>query len=173
MRFVDPPPAGVVIRDTDDTVSSPAGARHVLTIGAYADEAVTTGGIAHAPGDIAFFSSRGFLIDYGGIGSFPEKPDLSGPGVEITAANSSTTVDPVFRNWYDFIDHYTKKSGTSMSSPHVAGTVALMLQKKTDLTVDQARSILTTGGQGVRATPPPKDYGAGKVDAKGAVDNTP
>jgi subtilisin family serine protease len=173
MRFVDPPPAGVVIRNVNDTVSSPAGARHVLTVGAYADEAVTIGGVAHAPGDIAFFSSRGVLIDYAGIGNFPDKPDLSGPGVEITAANSSTTIDPVFRNFYDIIDHYTKKSGTSMSAPHVAGTVALMMEKKSDLTVDEARTILTTAGQGVRVTPPPQDYGAGKLDAKGAVDNTP
>lgn len=163
MRFPAAPPAGIVLRQTDDTVSSPAGARHVLTVSAYND----------VGGAIAFFSSRGVLVDYSGVGNLAVKPDLSAPGFKVTAASSSTTAGPIFRGLFGITGHFVQKSGTSMSAPHVAGAVALMLEKRPTLTVDQARTILTTSGQGARPTPPPKDFGGGKLDAKGAVDNVP
>ena len=60
-----------------------------------------------------------------------------------------------------------------MAAPHVTGTVALMLQKKTNLALADTIELLTTVGKGARAAAPAIAFGAGKVDAKGAVDNVP
>jgi serine protease len=58
--------------------------------------------------------------------------------------------------------------GTSMSSPHVAGVVALMAQKKADLTPSEAEAIL----EGT-ATPLPSwgavAAGSGLLDAETAL----
>lgn len=63
-------------------------------------------------------------------------------------------------------------SGTSMASPHVAGIVALMAQKKNDLTASEAEAILES-----TATPlpgwGPEATGSGLVDAAAALAATP
>jgi subtilisin family serine protease len=79
--------------------------------------------------------------------------------------------------------------GTSMSAPHVTGTVALMLQKNSGLTQSQAETILqssatdiTAGCRQVLPAPgaPPQEIcwgadatGEGLLDAKAAVAATP
>src|SRR6185503_10338497 len=55
---------------------------------------------------IAGFSSRGPSL-FGGT-----KPDLSAPGVNVRSSYPSST--------------YANLSGTTMASPHIAGTVALV-----------------------------------------------
>jgi subtilisin family serine protease len=67
-------------------------------------------------------------------------------------------------------------NGTSMSAPHVAGTVALMLQKNPALTVAQVMSTLKGNVQPVTIPINPAtadEAGAGRLDAKLAFDNTP
>jgi serine protease AprX len=112
-------------------------------------------------------------VDYG-HGVLPQsKPDLAAPGVAIKAARSHESLDLIDQLLSD-IGH-KEMQGTSMAAPHVTGAVALMLQKKNDLTVAQILTILRTTGQGARAVLPPKpdDFGAGKLDVKGAFDNVP
>ena len=154
-------PPGVVVHDDSESISSPAGARHVLSIAAYND----------VDGVIASFSSRGGLVDYSGAGNFPSKPELSAPGVHVSAARSDFSLIPEL--WGFTFPGHTFKSGTSMSAPHVAGAVALMMQKNENLSVAEAHQILTTAGQGVRAAVPQNRFGAGKLDTRGAVINTP
>jgi hypothetical protein len=108
--------------------------------------------------NIAFFSSRG-PSDFGNI----IKPNVSAPGVNV---RSSVPV-----NGYDFFD------GTSMASPHVAGTVALMWSAAPDISrdIDATRGFLdstavdTSGGCGGDVTNN-NTYGQGRLDAFAAVD---
>lgn len=89
------------------TVGSPACARKVITIGA-----------TDKQDGIANYSSRGPSSD-GRI-----KPDVCFPGSSITAARAKGTAMGI-----PFNDFYTTASGTSMATPHAAGTCALILQK--------------------------------------------
>lgn len=66
---------------------------------------------------------------------------------------------------------YGSLNGTSMATPHVSGTVALMLEARPDLGVDEALGILTGtsfSDQRYGALPNPR-YGAGRIDAYAAV----
>ncbi|KAB8189811.1 S8 family serine peptidase [Nonomuraea phyllanthi] len=84
-------------------------------------------------------------------------PDVSAPGVDVLSA------------WPG--GGYQTLSGTSMATPHVAGTVALMLQARSDLTVDAALEILQgTSVSDDRYGPRPNPrYGSGRIDAFAAV----
>jgi len=59
-----------------------------------------------------------------------------------------------------------------MATPHVTGAVALMLEKNHGLTSADVLSILKGH---IRTSPAPiaEEIGAGRLDAKDAVDNTP
>ncbi|WP_195257856.1 S8 family peptidase [Bacillus paralicheniformis] len=78
---------------------------------------------------IASFSSRGPVMD-----TWMIKPDVSAPGVNIVS--TIPTHDP--KNPHG----YGSKQGTSMASPHVAGTAALLKQAKPDWTPEQIKGVL-------------------------------
>jgi serine protease AprX len=81
------------------------------------------------------------------------KPDVSAPGVGIT----STVAGGGFAMF----------NGTSMASPHVAGLVALMLQKKPALRPMTVKKILEETCEPVPLTPNQAGYGL--VNAYGAL----
>ncbi len=176
--------AGYALADGDSqyTTTIPATAKGVIAAGSYmppkpidtasskwtADDGNTydqsdlnaPGGTGSVTNDLSGFSSLGPTAD-GRI-----KPDVVAPGEPIistkargAAISSSLTVGG---------SHF-KDAGTSMSSPHVSGIVALLLQRNNTLTVDQVRTALKTGAHtdGMTAKTPDaaNSYGAGKVDA--------
>lgn len=111
---------------------------------------------------IAEFSSRGPSLFDGAI-----KPDISAPGVDVRSA--------VPGNGYDFF------SGTSMATPHVAGSVALLWSAAPSLIGDVAstRELLDQtaidtpdfscgGDEDDNAV-----YGEGRVDIFSAVEQAP
>jgi serine protease AprX len=117
---------------------------------------------------LAEFSSRGVPAD-------PlQRPTLTAPGVEIASARASTGI--VINTFFavDLIDlgadapSYAAASGTSMATPHVSGTVALMLEANPTLTPDQVKAALEQS-----ATPMPgyqrHEVGAGYLNAYEAV----
>jgi len=115
----------------------------------------------------ASFSSRGPLLAAGGD---LLKPDLIAPGQDILAG-----VAPPGNNGKLF-DLY---SGTSMSSPHVAGLAALFKELHPDWTPMMIKSALMTTGYDVLdgGTPAPNTnpvlifrQGAGHVDPRKAAD---
>ena len=69
---------------------------------------------------IADFSSRGPIFEIA-------KPDLVAPGVNITSLANNTSL-------------YTQMTGSSVSTPFVAGAVALLLQQNPDLTPNQIKA---------------------------------
>ncbi len=97
-----------------------------------------------------------------------DKPEVAAPGTDILAANAlggqSDGQGGVF-------PMRISMSGTSMSSPHVAGIVALMLQKNSKLTSEQLRAMLIAAASPpLGVTPFDLAWGYGRVDAKAAVD---
>jgi serine protease AprX len=101
------------------TVGSPGCARQVITIGATDKQDM-----------IASYSSRGPTSD-GRV-----KPDICFPGSSITAARAKNTAMGNPLN-----DFYTTASGTSMATPHAAGTCALLLQKAPSLTPAEIKAL--------------------------------
>ena len=107
---------------------------------------------------IATFSSRGPLL--AGAGDIL-KPDVSAPGVDILAA-----VAPPGNVGKDF-DLY---SGTSMSSPHVAGLAALLMDMHPDWSPMMVKSALMTTGFDLLSGADPFAQGAGHVAPNSAAD---
>ncbi|MCK5711173.1 MAG: S8 family serine peptidase, partial [Hyphomicrobiaceae bacterium] len=107
---------------------------------------------------IASFSSRGPLL--AGSGDIL-KPDVSAPGVDILAA-----VAPPGNGGKDF-DLY---SGTSMSSPHVAGLAALLMALYPDWSPMMVKSALMTTGFDLLSGDDPFAQGAGHVAPNSAAD---
>jgi subtilisin family serine protease len=106
--------------------------------------------------NIAAFSSRGPVTapSQEAVGL---KPDLLAPGVDIIAAvptGSCNMCDPT---------GYRAASGTSMATPHIAGTAALLLQAHPQWTPDDVKGALMGSAeelqQDIRAE------GTGRVDA--------
>lgn len=64
-------------------------------------------------------------------------------------------------------------SGTSMSCPHVSGTLALMLEKNPNLTPVEMDSILEATAVDLGTAGRDNNYGAGRIDALAAVNATP
>lgn len=116
---------------------------------------------------VAAFSSRGPALDADGD---ILKPDIMAPGVDVLAGFSPANGG---RN-YDFL------SGTSMSSPHIAGLAALLIQKHPRWSPMMVKSaLLTTASVKDNKGAPistdtngpagPFDYGSGQVTINSAA----
>lgn len=102
------------------TVGSPGCAKKVITIGA-----------TSKTDQVADFSSRGPTSDN------RVKPDVCFPGVNIVSCRAKGTTMGTPVN-----DLYVSASGTSMATPHAAGSCALLLQANPGLTPQQVKDIL-------------------------------
>lgn len=126
----------------------------------------------------------GLLTDFSSRGAPGTRfhPTVTAPGAHIVAPRALTGVvmnvldtphDLTVCSDYDVPD-YTCASGTSMASPHVAGTVALMQEAaRGRLTSDQVKSVIVRTAQPMRrrdGTPYAVwEVGAGYLDAYAAV----
>ena len=97
------------------------------------------------------------------------KPDITAPGVGILAANTPDQADGSVGGLFGYL------SGTSMSSPHVAGLAALIRQAHPEWSPAQVKSaLMTTARQDVvkedgETAADPFDFGAGHANPNPAV----
>lgn len=95
---------------------------------------------------VAAGDKRGYLANFssrGRPGDANVRPDVTAPGVSISAARALTglaaTTVPDTDN-----PRYSTISGTSMATPHVSGVVALMLEANPRLNLDGVLDIITS-----------------------------
>jgi len=188
--------AGYDIRDGDSnqTVAIPGTASGVIAVGSYlqtkpvtgcsdscwrdidgsyhdatdalalaATQAQVTGGTVQARSP---FSSIGPpAYSYSG-----RKPDVMAPGDPILSARPEGVTpasDGAANNMVIIDSEHYKSQGTSQACPHVAGIIALMLEKNNTLTASQVKSALTSTAS--RSASPDNQVGYGNVDAPGAL----
>jgi len=117
--------------------------------------------------DLSSFSSRGVA------GDFYKHVDVVAPGSSIVSTRAPNTALPALGPVNDPVDpsytlYYASMSGTSMATPFVAGSTALLLEANPDLSPDQIEDILMK-------TASPMNYpyhvvGGGYIDVLAAVD---
>lgn len=117
---------------------------------------------------MAEFSSRGQNEAVADI----IKPDITAPGVSVLASTSAMQLDFPGNNPLQGED-YAYLSGTSMSSPHIAGMAALLTQQFPTWGPDQKKSALMTSAyQNVLdfdgSVPTPFVFGSGHADVLAA-----
>ena len=165
MQFMVPPPYNIYTPGDcpppylhEDQMINTGGTSCVICVGAvdYDD-------------NIAAFSSEGpsqwtDVPEYGDypytVGSTTEigliRPDICAPGVQIKSLD------------YNNINGYTQMDGTSMATPLVTGTIALMLSKNRNLTPAQIDQILENTAVKL-SDYKSNDFGSGRLDALAAV----
>ncbi|MET8118765.1 S8 family serine peptidase [Micromonospora sp. NPDC005291] len=132
---------------SDGSVGSPASADAALAVGA-----------VDRDDELADFSSRGPRV-----GDDALKPDITAPGVDIVAARAANGVigDPVG-------ERYVAISGTSMATPHVAGSAALLAQQHPGWRADRLKATLMAAAK-PHPTQTAYQQGAGRVDVAHAI----
>jgi len=153
--------------DGDKTIISPASADGVICVGSYvtksewidSENRIRTESLKMD--DISVFSSRGPLLN----GNM--KPDIAAPGEMIVAAFSAESWGRS-RSIYRDGEHISWR-GTSMSSPHVAGAVALMYQQNPNLTTSEVKDMLTSAAIDQGQAGWDKAWGYGKLDVLAAM----
>ncbi|SCF28496.1 Serine protease, subtilisin family [Micromonospora purpureochromogenes] len=127
------------------SIGTPSSAASALTVGAVDKQ-----------DRLAPFSSTGPLVRSGAL-----KPDITAPGVNITAARSQqmTTGTGLYRTI----------SGTSMATPHVSGAAAILAQRHPDWSGAQLKEALMSSAKGLAAGYTPYQVGTGRVDVAAAV----
>ncbi|GAA2086054.1 hypothetical protein GCM10009780_26320 [Actinomadura alba] len=131
-------------RGTPPGVSSPGSADAALAVGAVDRSDMLAG-----------FSSTGPRV-----GDHAVKPDLTAPGVQITAAANGTAESP-----------YAVKSGTSMAAPHVAGAAAILAQRDPGWGAAQIKAALMNAAEPASGSSV-YQQGAGRLEVARAVEQT-
>jgi subtilisin family serine protease len=131
--------------DTASTLGSISCSRNTIVVGSY--------NAAVPLRDISFFSAAGPTRDN------RPKPEISAPGSNVNAANSTTTGS-------------IRMSGTSMAAPHVTGLVALLFEAAPNpLPIANTRALVANAA---RSNPPQAQqwdprFGVGRVSGRATL----
>ncbi|MGW5639218.1 S8 family peptidase [Streptomyces sp. NPDC003832] len=135
-----------------ETVGSPGSADAALTVGAVDDK-----------DELADFSSTGPRLGDGAV-----KPDVTAPGVDITAASAKGSL--IEQEVGEKPAGYLTISGTSMATPHVAGAAAILKQQHPEWTYAELKGALTASTKGGKYTP--FEQGSGRIQVDKAIKQT-
>ncbi|MFD7284087.1 S8 family serine peptidase [Streptomyces sp. NPDC059862] len=130
------------------TIGSPGSAAAALTVAA-----------VDKTDKRASFSSQGPLT-----GSYALKPDISAPGVGVSAAASQAVP-----GWTGGM--YRSMNGTSMATPHVAGAAAILKQRHPDWDGRRIKDALMSTSKKLDAHSP-YSMGTGRLDVPATLDTT-
>ena len=133
------------------SVTSPGISRKVVTVGSSDDNHTV-----QIWGDILEnFSGRGPTLDC------IVKPDLLAPGTNIISCLSTdVSITSTNRNKIKLVDdHYLQMSGTSMSTPIVAGAIALLLEKYPSLAPNEVKYMLKQCAVSLDCSPNQQGWG--------------
>ena len=174
--------AGFDNGNAKESINDNATGKNIIAVGAYSTRStfITLSGKVYGfnnpdmLGDVASFSSYGTSFDGGNL------PNICGPGYPVISAYSryyytsqNLTEDDIEAKATvnDRDNHWGQMSGTSMSSPFVAGVGVVMLQANPNLTVSEVRNIMmeTATKDEYTAKGDPIQWGAGKINALEAV----
>jgi len=169
--------------DANNTMIENGGtAKNIISVGSYNNRVNWTDytGVFRSDsilpsGKISNFSSWGPTID----GRM--KPDISAPGQYIASSYHKDQVPGWLNNQILSLDtldgdpvYYAMASGTSMASPHVAGIVALALEKsKGLLDVERMKMVIESSyyRDGFTGSSANNQYGTGKIEAMQSLVN--
>ncbi|MEU7559255.1 S8 family peptidase [Streptomyces eurythermus] len=138
--------------DGPQSVGSPGSADAALTVGAVDDK-----------DKLADFSSTGPRVGDGAI-----KPDVTAPGVDITAAAADGSV--IDGEVGQKPKGYLTISGTSMATPHVAGAAAILKQRHPDWGYAELKGALTGSTKGGKYTA--FEQGSGRIQVDKAINQS-
>lgn len=168
---------------TDGSVSDMACGQKTICCGSFnsretwpaMDGGVYTYGI-HKLGDVTYFSSYGTLMDG------TTRPHVLAPGCTVVSCTNNSYQDAITDGWadynfcaradaYDRKSYYVQMNGTSMSTPFLAGTIALWLQADPTLTVDDVKEVLkhTSDWDTYMDAAPAAMVGYGKLNAYNGI----
>jgi serine protease AprX len=139
----------------------------VITVGATDD----AGTVSRGDDTLAPFSAWG-------TSDGNAKPDLVAPGRRIVSLRvPGSALDTLFADRVVTAQNgatYIRMTGTSMATPVVSGAVALLLERRPDLTPDQVKALLTQtaqpyGQDSGAPLPDPSADGSGLLDVAAAM----
>ncbi len=171
--------------DSARTITIPGTASKVITVGSFMGRASWTdrNGVTHLQtatpvSEATTFGATGGTVDaislFSSLGPTADgrtKPDITAPGEPIVSSMSSNGSTSITEERIVDADHF-KTEGTSMSAPHVAGTVALLFQRNADLTSDEVKAAITghaTTDANTGTSLPDNTWGYGKLNALEAM----
>ncbi|MCM1067107.1 MAG: S8 family serine peptidase [Muribaculaceae bacterium] len=166
--------SGYINGNDSETINDMACGENVISVGAYVNQAIfpTLNGERQFNG-----ATKGAIAPFSSYGQLPDGtklPIIAGPGMGMISsysyhymnATGDTEYSTAIQQQDKRTNYWKEMSGTSMSSPFVAGVMALWLQADPTLTIGEVKDVLrATARQDEFTAAAPHRFGYGKIDA--------